>query len=218
MKSPFKGQFRVTATFWQSGSYWSGGHHKGIDLVGVTSTTVYAPCDGSIVTAGWENAANPSQGFGKYVSMWDKNKKNKLYFAHLSEIYVRPGQILSSGQRIGIMGSTGNSTGPHLHFEIRVNGSRENLCNPADWMGIKNKVGTYITTGDEGNDDNMTDEQVYQALQRYLSTQSLPTWAEGEFAKAVAAGITDGSNPMDYIPRYQAAIMALRSSGKFLKK
>lgn len=61
-------------------------------------------------------------------------------------------------------------------------------------------------------DDTMTGKEIYDALNEYTKTLPLPEWAEKEFAEAVAAGITDGTNPMQLIPRYQAAIMALRAS------
>lgn len=63
-------------------------------------------------------------------------------------------------------------------------------------------------------EDTMTDKEVYDALQRYMATQAVPTWADKEFEEAKKAGITDGSNPMDLIPRYQAAIMCLRAMKK----
>lgn len=61
-------------------------------------------------------------------------------------------------------------------------------------------------------EDDMTGEEIYRKLQEYLSKQPLPTWAQAELAEAVALGITDGKNPMQLIPRYQAAIMAKRAA------
>lgn len=66
-------------------------------------------------------------------------------------------------------------------------------------------------------EDTMTGKEIYEALSKYLSEQEMPAWAEDEFKQAVNAGITDGTNPMQMIPRYQAAIMALRASGKGVK-
>lgn len=63
-------------------------------------------------------------------------------------------------------------------------------------------------------EDTMTDKEVFEAFNRYAKTQTLPQWAKKEFKEAVKAGITDGSNPCGMIPRYQAAIMALRASKK----
>jgi hypothetical protein len=70
---------------------------------------------------------------------------------------------------------------------------------------------TTITTVKK-EDDIMTGEEIYKALQEYLATQPLPSWAEAEFQEAKDLGITDGSAPMQLIPRYQAAMMAKRAA------
>lgn len=66
----------------------------------------------------------------------------------------------------------------------------------------------------EQEDDTMTGEQIYKALNDYCATLPLPEWAVRDFNAAIAAGITDGSNPMQLVPRYQAAIMAYRAMRK----
>lgn len=63
-------------------------------------------------------------------------------------------------------------------------------------------------------EDTMTDKEVFEAFNRYAKTQTVPEWAKKEFNEAVKAGITDGTNPCGLIPRYQAAIMALRALKK----
>ena len=60
----------------------------------------------------------------------------------------------------------------------------------------------------------MTGEEIYKELQQYLADQKLPDWAKKEMEEAKSLGITDGSNPMQLIPRYQAAIMAKRAKSK----
>ncbi|HVM27093.1 MAG TPA: M23 family metallopeptidase, partial [Mycobacteriales bacterium] len=77
-----------------------------------------------VVSAGWEG------GYGKAVRIRHKDGTQTLY-AHLSSISVGSGERVSAGQRIGREGSTGNSTGPHLHFEVRVGG---NPVNPLRWL------------------------------------------------------------------------------------
>lgn len=72
----------------------------------------------------------------------------------------------------------------------------------------------YKTYQREKEDDNMTGEQIYNALNDYLAAQPVPAWAEKELAEAKELGITDGTNPTQLIPRYQAAIMALRAVKK----
>ena len=66
----------------------------------------------------------------------------------------------------------------------------------------------------ESEDDTMTGEEIYNALKEYTDTAEAPDWAKDELSEAVAAGITDGTRPMELIPRYQAAIMAKRAAGK----
>jgi len=67
---------------------------------------------------------------------------------------------------------------------------------------------------EESEEEEMTGEEIYKALYEYLRTQECPEWAKGEFQEAIDMGITDGTRPMELIPRYQAAIMAKRAAQK----
>ncbi|MGI6600345.1 MAG: murein hydrolase activator EnvC family protein [Dethiobacteria bacterium] len=87
--------------------------HRGIDIS--TAGTIFAADSGRVILAQYNNS------YGNYIIIDHGNGFTTLY-AHLSVISVRVGQSVSRGQCIGIAGSTGNSTGPHLHFEVRVNG------------------------------------------------------------------------------------------------
>ena len=91
--------------------------HAGIDLAAPTGTPIYAAGDGIIEKAQWVS------GYGRYVSMKHVNGFETAY-GHMSRIAdgMKPGARVRQGQIIGYVGSTGNSTGPHLHFEIKVNG------------------------------------------------------------------------------------------------
>lgn len=103
---------------WRWGSY-----HKGIDIAGVTNRSIYAADNGVVTYAGWHG------GYGNKVVI-NHNNGYKTVYAHLSSIKVRVGQTVPKGTVIGIMGSTGNSTGVHLHFELYKNGK---LQNPLDY-------------------------------------------------------------------------------------
>ncbi len=104
-----------TANHYVSGNdYWSG--HLGIDIAAGLGTSVWAADSGVIVFAGWSNG-----GYGNVVMIDHGNGWQTLY-AHLSSVRVNCGQSVSQGQSIGAAGSTGNSTGPHLHFETRFEG------------------------------------------------------------------------------------------------
>ncbi len=89
--------------------------HTGIDIAVPTGTEVKSTMDGKVIYAGWNN-----QGYGNLVIV--ENGAYRTYYAHLSSIPVSVGDKVKAGTTIGLSGSTGNSTGPHLHYEIRKNG------------------------------------------------------------------------------------------------
>ncbi|MFF3348229.1 transglycosylase family protein [Streptomyces sp. NPDC002779] len=97
----------------KAGTSWSKGYHTGVDFPVATGTTVRSVADGKVVGAGWEGS------FGYQVVVRHADGRYTQY-AHLSAISVRSGQQVGAGQRIGRAGSTGNSSGPHLHFEVRT--------------------------------------------------------------------------------------------------
>ncbi len=101
-----------------SGYGWRWGRmHKGIDIAAPIGTPIMAAASGEVISAGWH-----SGGYGNLVKVKHSNGSVTLY-AHNNRIYVRRGQKVKQGQQIAEMGSTGFSTGPHLHFEIHKNGS-----------------------------------------------------------------------------------------------
>lgn len=104
---------RLTQRFWLPA-------HPAIDIGAPTGTPVVAADGGTVITAGWS-----SVGYGNLVVIRHADGFGTLY-AHLSSIDVSPGDAVARGQRIGAIGSTGRSTGPHLHFEIQVGGRSYN--------------------------------------------------------------------------------------------
>lgn len=106
---------RITSRY---GQRW-GRLHKGVDIANSKGTPVYAAESGEI------SAAGSLGGYGKRIEI-DHGAGVTTLYAHLSSIKVSSGTSVSRGQLIGYMGSTGNSTGPHLHFEVRINGSPRN--------------------------------------------------------------------------------------------
>jgi murein DD-endopeptidase MepM/ murein hydrolase activator NlpD len=105
----------------KQGQRW-GKLHKGIDIARPSDRTIKASDNGIVQSAGW------SGGYGNKVVINHQNGFETVY-AHLSSIDVKVGQTVSKGMKIGVMGSTGNSTGVHLHFEIYKNGNLENPLN-----------------------------------------------------------------------------------------
>lgn len=101
--------------------------HTGVDLAmsSAYGKPVYASASGTVISAGW------SGGYGKMIKIRHSNGY-ETWYAHLSSIDVSTGATVYQGQHIGRIGSTGNSTGPHLHFELRINGKD---VNPMKYIG-----------------------------------------------------------------------------------
>ena len=96
--------------------------HTGIDLAAPIGTPVRAANDGFVEAAGTQvDALGVPVGFGNYVKVAVGGSEEEIY-GHLSVISVAANQVVRAGQLIGAVGSTGNSTGPHLHFEVRIHG------------------------------------------------------------------------------------------------
>jgi murein DD-endopeptidase MepM/ murein hydrolase activator NlpD len=114
------------STFWFEPPYGGYPHfHTGIDLVEPFGAPVYAADDGVVALVG-----SSSSGYGNYVVIAHAGGLNTLY-GHLSTALVKVGQALTQGTVVGLEGSTGNSTGPHLHFELRIN---QTPVNPAPYL------------------------------------------------------------------------------------
>lgn len=121
---PCPGYSRVSSEFgWREAPIaGAGNNHKGMDLAAPTGTPIYAAAAGTVTTARYSNSA------GNWVVI---NHGNGLqtYYMHASALYVSEGQSVSKGQNIAAVGSTGQSTGPHLHFQVMQNGTPVNPRN-----------------------------------------------------------------------------------------
>ena len=112
MISPYLGNYKVTQPYGYQG-------HRGIDLsasFGIGDTTIICVQSGQCVYAGWENPRNQHQGYGLCVVIKDNQNRHWIY-AHLSKFLIGTGDIIKQGQAIAIEGTTGSSTGLHLHLE-----------------------------------------------------------------------------------------------------
>lgn len=97
--------------------------HTGVDIGAKKGASIYAANSGTVIVAGWS-----SKGYGNYVVIDHGGGKSTLY-AHMSAIKTTKGAKVAKGDVIGLVGSTGWSTGPHLHFEILINGNHTNPMN-----------------------------------------------------------------------------------------
>lgn len=133
---------------------------------------------------------------------WQDDKKNYATTDNRGEAdHVGPVEYCDGKTMIVIEGNKSNAVGRR---ELAVNGLYiRGFCIPD--YAAKAKQLTVL------EDENMTGKDIYDKLQEYLKTQTVPAWAKAEFQEAIKAGITDGQNPMQIVPRYQAAIMALRA-------
>ncbi|WP_330459115.1 M23 family metallopeptidase [Streptomyces sp. NBC_00820] len=123
--------YTLSAGFNQAGSHWMH-KHSGQDFAVPTGTEVIAAHGGTVVKAG-PNGAGDGPAYGNAIVI---KHGNGLYsqYAHLSRIDVHVGQIVRTGQHIALSGSTGNSTGPHLHFEIRKTPNYGSAVNPVVFL------------------------------------------------------------------------------------
>ncbi|MFD9479213.1 LysM peptidoglycan-binding domain-containing M23 family metallopeptidase [Streptomyces nojiriensis] len=120
----------ISTQYKVAGSMWSSGYHTGVDFIASSGTTVKAVGAGTVVSAGW------SGSYGNEIVIRHADGKYSQY-AHLSQLSVSSGQSVTAGQAIGLSGSTGNSTGPHLHFEIRTTPSYGSDMDPIAYLRSK---------------------------------------------------------------------------------
>lgn len=118
-------EMRMTSPF---GYRW-GRQHEGIDLGMAQGTSIYAAEKGTVTFAAY------TEGYGNLVKI-DHGNGVETYYAHCCGFNVMEGQEVAAGEVIAFVGSTGNSTGPHLHFEVRVNGEAQ---DPLPWIEEKDE-------------------------------------------------------------------------------
>ena len=126
MVNPVPG-YKVTTPYKREGSHWKLGYHTGIDYKAPAGTNVVAAQDGRVIEV--SQRVSWGESYGTAVIVLHRDMTRAIY-AHLSKTLVTRGQTLRAGDRLGKVGSTGNSTGPHLHFEVRTG-------NNADGSGYK---------------------------------------------------------------------------------
>ncbi|MFI6079938.1 LysM peptidoglycan-binding domain-containing M23 family metallopeptidase [Streptomyces sp. NPDC051217] len=117
----------VTTPYRAAGGSWASGYHTGVDFAAASGTTVKSVGPGTVVSAGWAGS------YGNEVVIKHDDGQYSQY-GHLSSLSVSAGQRVAGGDQIGLSGSTGNSTGPHLHFEIRTGPSYGSDVDPLAYL------------------------------------------------------------------------------------
>lgn len=123
---PITGSY-ISTGYKTGGSLWSSGSHTGVDFHAASGTSVDAVGSGTVVTAGWGGA------YGNQIVLKMHDGTYTMY-GHLSSIGVSVGQTVTPGQQIGLSGSTGNTTGPHLHFEARTTAEYGSDMDPVAYL------------------------------------------------------------------------------------
>ncbi|MFD3628751.1 M23 family metallopeptidase [Streptomyces sp. NPDC058698] len=126
--------YKLSASFAQNGGMWAS-KHSGQDYAVPTGTPVLAAHGGTVVKAGG-NGAGDGPAYGNAVVIKHGDKTYSQY-AHLSSVNVNAGQVVKTGQKIASSGNTGNSSGPHLHFEIRTSPNYGSAVDPAKFLRSK---------------------------------------------------------------------------------
>ncbi|MFJ3667517.1 M23 family metallopeptidase [Streptomyces sp. NPDC090106] len=127
-------KYTLSAGFAQSGAMWQS-THSGQDFAVSSGTKVFAAHGGTVVKAG-SNGAGDGSAYGNAIVIKHGNKTYSQY-AHLSKIQVKVGQVVKTGQQIALSGNTGNSSGPHLHFEIRTTANYGSAVDPVAFLRAK---------------------------------------------------------------------------------
>lgn len=117
----------VSTGYQTAGGAWSSGSHTGIDFQASSGTSVHAVGAGTVVEAGWDG----SYGNNIVIKMRDGSY---THYAHLSSLSVSAGQSVKPGQQIGLSGATGNTSGPHLHFEVRTSAEYGSDIDPVGYL------------------------------------------------------------------------------------
>ena len=163
----FSGKNRVTYTY---GNH-NGTFHGGIDIVGDGSKEVRSVCQGTVNQVqrwdGVTRSGNSMQTYGNLVIIQDK-EGYLYYYAHLASFTVSVGQAVAEGAVIGIMGSTGASTGPHVHFERRK--ADKTRVDPSTYLGIPNAIGTY-TEEEQGWHKTADGRWKYRKKGRFVTSE-----------------------------------------------
>lgn len=182
MANPVPG-YSITTRFGVPGSWWASGFHTGIDIAAPVGTPVVAAMAGRVIHVGW---GGWGRAYGIHVIIEGRGGKHQYGYMHLSSTSVRVGQRVKSGQRIGKVGATGNTTGPHLHFEVRVSpfGYNNRVVDPT---GYCKEVHIYMSKLNPGVEDSDSVLEMQRVLNRRKKLSCPRTGRYGKSTQQVVA-------------------------------
>lgn len=163
--APLLGDYRITGNVGARKAPTAGAstQHKGIDLAIPVGYRVYSVGDGRVELAGWQDPKNHGRGFGLRVRIVHDNGYKTVY-AHLSRVDVKQGQRVSAGTILGLTGTTGTSTGPHLHMEVHDAAGR--IMDPRQYLNALQQRKLNDSKGTEMLNSNPNDwaNRIYQRV------------------------------------------------------
>lgn len=142
MISCFKGKFKLTSPRGYRNLFGKTEYHAGLDLVALDDKNIYAIADGVVDATPYEK-----NGFGYYVRQKMPDGR-RIYYGHMKKasITVKAGQKIKKGDKLGVMGSSGSSTGAHTHLELRTAGTGKQSLDINEFTNIPNAAGVYDAT------------------------------------------------------------------------
>ena len=177
MTKPFKGDAPISQGFMNRSSRYKSGYHTGIDYAVPSGTEIYSTLPGRVAESAYHNA------WGHYVLI-NHGKGRTLRYGHFSKRLVNAGDQVEDGSLIGLSGNTGQTTGPHLHYEARVNGTPVPPGQAQSWLakgGVVQRA-TVVGAGEAGPEaiiplNNAGVEAMAAALNKYASYDVLRSLA-----------------------------------------
>lgn len=172
----------VTNAYGVPNNRYAAGYHTGVDFAGRIGDPVYAATGGTVIQV--KNTGKT--GYGKQVLVQDPDGTYELY-GHLSQIFVTPGQAVATGSNIAQVGNTGNSTGSHLHFEVRKTTKYGSDIDPLRWLKVASTGqattagGTVIPKGLGNSQTGAGKPQIQQASFLSGTNEFLRIISDGQF-------------------------------------
>ena len=164
MAHPLPG-YRVTTGYKRPGRLWAVGYHTGVDLAAPTGTAIHSMTDGKVIHVGW---GGWGRAYGAHVII--AHGRYQTGYMHMSATSVRNGQSVRAGQTIGRVGTTGNSTGPHVHIDSRISpfGYNNTIVNPEQFFGSKPpaRPKTYMSKLKRGQRNSDSVKHLQRALKK----------------------------------------------------